>query len=383
MKPRRYQLKKEAAGVVMGTHPWIFRDTLSSAAEVFRDGDWLRLVDGHNKVLGFGMYESEGAIAIRILRRGTVAPDAAWVKERLTAALAKREALAKTTDGVRLVHGENDGLPAVVIDRFGDTLVAQSYSRGADALARFAARVLAAELRVPNVRLTPARRRKGPEVEARTLRGAPPAIAGFTEDGVAFAVDLVGGQKSGAYLDLRALRRAVRAMPLSGARVLNTFSFSGMLGRCAELAGAAHVTQVDISEQALAFARAHHVGDPSRHDFVSADVFDWLPAQPPEPAYDLVIVDPPSMTSNKQQVPAVLAGYRKLYKAAAPLVAPGGVLVAACCTSRVERAAFQKVVTETLGSGFAKQTDLPPEPDHPVAFAQADYLKIFTFRRRP
>ncbi|MBL9017706.1 MAG: class I SAM-dependent rRNA methyltransferase [Myxococcales bacterium] len=384
MTPRRYQLKKEAAGVVMGHHPWIFRDTLSSAAAVFADGDWLRLVDGHNKVLGFGMYEAEGAIAIRLLRRGSVAPDAAWAKERLAAALAKREQLAKTTDGVRLVHGESDGLPAVVVDRFGDTLVAQSYARGADALTRFAARVLAAELHVPNVLLAPARRRKSREAEpvARTLRGAPPAVGSFTEDGVAFSVDLAGGQKSGAYLDLRALRRTVRAMPLSGARVLNTFAFSGMLGRCAELAGAAHITQVDISEKALAFARAHHVGDPARHELVAADVFDWLPAQPAEPGYGLVIVDPPSMTSNKQQVPAVLAGYRKLYKAAAPLVAPGGVLVAACCTSRVERAAFKRVVTETLGASFALDQDLPPEPDHPVSFPQADYLKIFTFRRR-
>lgn len=384
MIPRRYQLKKEAAGVVMRDHPWIFRDTLSTAAAVFHDGDWLRLVDGHNKVLGYGMFEAEGAIAIRVLRRGGAAPDAAWAKERLAAALAKRTELAKATDGLRLVHGESDGLPAVVVDRFGDTLVAQSYARGADALTRFAARVLAAELRVPNIRLTPARRRKGRdgETEARALRGTPPAVGRFTEDGVAFAVDLAGGQKSGAYLDLRALRRAVRAMPLAGQRVLSTFAFSGMLGRCAELAGAAQITQVDISDKALAFAREHHVTDPAKHELVTADVFDWLPAHQPPAPYGLVIVDPPAMTSNKQQVPAVLAGYRKLYKAAAPLVAPGGVLVAACCTSRVERAAFAKVVSETLGADFTKDRDLPAEPDHPVGFAQADYLKISLYRRR-
>ena len=383
MIPRRYQLKKEAAGVVMRDHPWVFRDTLSTAASVFADGDWLRLVDGNNKVLGYGMFEADGAIAIRVMRRGAAAPDAAWAKERLAAALGRREALAKTTDGVRLVNGESDGLPAVVIDRFGDTLVAQSYSKGADALARFCARVLAAELGVPNVRLTPARRRKAAEIEARTLRGAPPAIGRFTEDGVTFSVDLASGQKSGAYLDLRGLRRAVRALPLAGARVLNTFAFSGMLGRCAELAGAAHITQVDVSDKALAFAREYHVTDPAKHELVTADVFDWLPAHAPAAPYDLVIVDPPSMTSNKQQVPAVLAGYRKLYTAAAPLVAPGGVLVAACCTSRIERAAFDRVVAESLRTvgGFAKETDLPPEPDHPVGFPQADYLKISLYRR--
>lgn len=382
MTPRRYQLKKEAAGVVLRDHPWIFRDTLSSAAVVFRDGDWLRLVDGSNKVLGHGFYEAEGAIAIRVLRRGPERPNAAWVKQKLTAALAKRADLAKRTDGVRLVHGDSDGLPAVVVDRFGDTLVAQSYARGADALTRFSACVLARELSIPNVLWVPAHRRKGTEVAPRVLRGAPPAIGSFTEDEMAFSVDLAGGQKSGTYLDLRGLRRAVRAAPLAGARVLNLFSYSGMLGKAAELAGAAYVVQVDGSERALAFAKAHHIGDPAKHELVHADVFTWLPSHAPGTSYDLVIVDPPAMTSNKQQVPAVLAGYKKLYRAAAPLVRPGGVLVAACCTSRIERAQFDKVVAETLGPGFERETVITPEIDHPVGFPQADYLKIGWYRKR-
>jgi 23S rRNA (cytosine1962-C5)-methyltransferase len=381
-KLRRYQLKKEAAGVVMRDHPWIFRDTVSSAADVFRDGDWLRLVDGQNKVLGHGMFESEGAIAIRVLRRGTAAPDAAWFRSKLAAALDKRKPLTGATNGMRLVHGESDGLPAVVVDRFGDTLVAQSYSRGADALARYAAAVLAAELRVPNALLVPAQRRRGTELNARILRGAPPDVVRFTEDGTPFAVDLAGGQKSGTYLDLRGLRRAIKEAQLSGARVLNTFSYSGMLGRCAELAGAAHIVQVDASERALAFAREHHVGDAAKHELIAADVFEWLPAHKPAEPYDLVVVDPPAMTSNKQQVPAVLAGYKKLYRAAAPLVKPGGILVAACCTSRVERAAFEATVTQTLGAGWTRERSIPAELDHPVGFPQADYLKILWFRRR-
>ena len=382
MTPRRYQLKKEAVGVVLRDHPWIFRDALSSAAAVFRDGDQLKLVDGSNKVLGYGYYEAEGAIGIRVLRRGADRPDAAWVKQRLTAALAKRAPLTARTDGVRLVHGDNDGLPGVVIDRFGDTLVAQSYARGADALTRFCATVVARELGVPNVLLAPAHRRRGAEIPARVLRGTPPEIGRFTEDGVAFAVDLAGGQKSGTYLDLRGLRRRVATAPLAGAHVLNLFAYAGMLGKAAELAGAAHIVQVDASDRAIAFAKAHHVGDPSKHELVTANVFEWLPTHAPSGPYDLVIVDPPAMTSNKQQVPAVLAGYRKLYRAAAPLVKPGGALVAACCTSRIERAEFDKVVAETLGAGFEREAVLAPEIDHPVGFPQADYLKISWFRKR-
>jgi 23S rRNA (cytosine1962-C5)-methyltransferase len=377
MKPRRYQLRKQAAAIVEGGHPWIFRDQLSSAADVFRDGDWLALVDGANRVVGHGIYEAAGAIAIRVLRRGPARPDAAWLAGAVAAAVARREPLVARTDGIRMIHGESDGLPAVVIDRFGDTLVATSYSAGADAIARLAA----AHVPGAAVLARPARRRHAPAPAARALRGTPPAIARFTEDGLGFAVDLAAGQKTGAYLDLRGLRHAVATAPLAGARVLNLFAYTGMLGRAAEAAGAASIVQVDASAPALAFAAAHHVDDAARHAFVTADVFAWLPAQEPAP-HDLVIVDPPSMTSSVAQVPSVLAAYRKLYRTAARHVGPGGALVAACCTSRIERAIFHRTVREVLGSAFTLERELPPEPDHPVGFPQADYLKIAWWRRR-
>jgi 23S rRNA (cytosine1962-C5)-methyltransferase len=382
MTPRRYQLTKQATAIIARGHPWIFRDQLSSAAQVFRDGDWLSLVDGANRVVAHGMFEAEGAIAIRVLRRGPERPDAAWLRERLAAAAARRAPLAERTDGIRLVHGESDGIPAVVVDRFGDALVVTSYAAGADALARYAA------LATPGVRsaiIRPAHRRRAsagaPPKAPRTIRGAPPAVARFTEDGLPFAVDLALGQKTGTYLDLRGLRHAVATAPLAGARVLNLFAYTGMLGRAAEAAGAASIVQVDASERALAFAAAHHVVDPARHRFVTADVLEWLPALAPGDGFDLVIVDPPSMTSRKAQVPGVLAAYRKLYRAAARQVRAGGALVAACCTSRVPRAAFHRVVAESLGAGFTKERELPPEIDHPVGFPEADYLKIAWWRR--
>jgi 23S rRNA G2069 N7-methylase RlmK/C1962 C5-methylase RlmI len=385
MKPRRYQLRKEAVGVAL-RHPWIFRDHLSSAATVFHDGEPLRLVDGSNRVIGYGFYEASGAIAIRVVRRGPAPPDAAWLRGQLTAAVARRAELATRTDAIRLVHGESDGLPAVVVDRFGETLVVSSYAAGADAFARYAAHVLdpASPIVGParHVVLRPAHLRQGAAEPARTLRGSPPEVVNITENGLALAVDLAAGQKTGTYLDLRGLRREVAAAPLTGARVLNLFAYSGMLGRAAELAGAAQIVQVDASERALAFAAAHHVADPARHAFVAADVFTWLPAFTAEP-FDLVIVDPPAMTSKAPQVPSVLAAYRKLYRAAARLVRPGGTLVAACCTSRVERAVFHQTVREALGGSFTLHHEIPPEPDHPVGFPQADYLKVAWWVRSP
>jgi 23S rRNA (cytosine1962-C5)-methyltransferase len=385
MTPRRYQLRKDAVTIVEGGHPWIFREQLSSAAAIFRDGDWLRLVDGQNKVVGHGVFEAEGAIAIRILRRGPDRPDAAWVNTQLQAALVRREPLVARTTGIRLLHGESDGIAAVVVDRFADALVTTSYSAGTDGLARFVARSLArAESSsiigaAHDVLLRPAHRRQTEEA-ARVLRGTAKVVH-FVEDDLPFAVDLEAGQKTGTYLDLRGLRRAIATAPLAGARVLNLFAYSGMLGRAAERAGATKLVQVDASERALAFAAAHHVDDASKHELITADVFDWLPALGADAQFDLVIVDPPSMTSSMAQLPKVLAAYRKLYRHAATHVAAGGVLVAACCTSRIERKLFHRTVREGLGGGFTMERELPVELDHPVGFPQADYLKIAWWRR--
>jgi 23S rRNA (cytosine1962-C5)-methyltransferase len=384
--PRRYQLRKEAVGVVTRDLPWIFRDHLSTAAAVFADGQWLALYDGHNKLLGHGIYEAEGAVAIRVLRRGKARPDAAWLRGRIDAALAKRAAVIATTTAYRVLHGESDGVPAVVLDRFGDVLVAQSYSAGADGLARYAAIVAARQLEIPHVVIRPAHRRRGEAQPAHTLRGAPPPLVTFTE-GIGstaprrYTVDVLAGQKSGAFLDLRGLRTNLAERTLTGARVLNLYAYTGMIGRAVEQAGATEIWQVDASADALAFASAHHVTDAARHRFITADVFEWLPALDPAEQFDVVVVDPPSMTSRVAQVPGVLASYRRLYRAALRHVRPGGLLVAACCTARVTRDAFTRTVKGALGPEFTRERELPVEKDHPVGFPQADYLKIGLWRR--
>jgi 23S rRNA (cytosine1962-C5)-methyltransferase len=231
--------------------------------------------------------------------------------------------------------------------------------------------------------IRPAHRSRIAPQPARVLRGDPPEIVHIHEDGLELAVDIAAGQKTGTYLDLRGLRREVASAPLAGARVLNLFAYSGMLGRAAEAAGATAIVQVDASERALAFAADHHAspGHASSpgHTFVVADAFAWLPSFTGEP-FDLVIVDPPAMTSRASQVPSVLAAYRKLYRAAARHVRPGGSLIAACCTSRIDRAQFRRTVGDALGPQFALDHELPAEPDHPVGFPQADYLKIMWWR---
>lgn len=377
----RYQLRKEATGVVLRGAPWIFRDHLSSAAQVFGDGQGLRLVDGKNQVLGYGLYEAQGAIAIRVVRRGPEPPNAAWLAQQVDAALAQRRQLRDETEAFRALHGESDGVPAVVVEVLGDVVVVQSYSAGADGLARLAARQVAARVGARAVIQKPPQRRRGDGGQVRWLRGEGAAEVSFREGALTFWCDLLAGQKSGAFLDLRGLRREVAAMPLAGARVLSLFSYTGMLGRAAEHAGAREIWQVDASESALALAARHHMADPARFRSVVADVFDWLPTLDAEQRFDLVVVDPPSMTSRRDQVPRALAAYRRLYRAAARHVAPGGVLVAACCTSRITRVELRRTVAQALGPEFSIERELSAEADHPVTFAESDYLKVLLWRR--
>lgn len=401
-RPRRYQLRKEAVRLVAAGHPWLFRGQMSSAAQVFRDGQWLRLFDHENRVVGYGMYQAEGAVAVRLLERSERAPDAAWARERVDAALARRAALRDETDSLRAVHGESDGLPAVVVDVYGTTCVLMTYAAGADALGRLVAGEVARRLELTGIVWKPARRRvggsgggavgagagaatgAGGSAGARVLCGD--ALTGplaVHEGPLTLWVDPAAGQKSGGFLDLRGLRRRLCGMgdELAGARVLNLFSYTGGLGLAAAAAGAAEVRNVDASAAALELGRRHHAHPAQR--WTEADVFDWLPRLDPAEQFDLVIADPPPMTSRVSQVGRALASYRRLYRAAAAHVAAGGRVIACCCTSRIELPGFRRAVAAGLGPDFVLEDRLATEVDHPVGFPEADYLKILSFRRAP
>lgn len=380
-RPQRYQLGKRALAVLAGTHPWIFRGLVSSAADALADGQWLALYDGANQVVGHGVYAAEGAIAIRILARGPTRPRGEDFLARIDRAVAKRAKLRVGTDGFRAVHGESDELPGVVVDVFGTTVVAQSYGAGLDALARLAAMRVARSVGATGVVLRDGHRRVGGvAAPPRVIAGTVPDLAWFREGSLRLAARPVSGQKSGTFLDLRGLRKWVAAQPLAGTRVLNLFAYTGAIGLAAEHAGATAITQIDRAADALEFAAAHHVVDATRHRFITADVFDWC--KDGAGRFELVIVDPPSMTSRIDQVPGVLATYRRLHAAAAARVAPGGTLVVACCTSRISRTQFRDQARINLRERFALVHELKPEVDHPVSFPEADYLKVLVFRER-
>jgi 23S rRNA (cytosine1962-C5)-methyltransferase len=385
-RPRRYQLNKGALAALGSGHPWIFRKHVSSAAEIFPDGQWLRLVDGENRVAGWGFYQEVGAIAIRVLRRGSEPPRGAYFEEMLRRALARRAELRRTTDGFRALHGENDGIPAVTADVYDGIAVVSSYARGADPVARRVASALRRELDLEGVVWKPASRRllRRAGGATRIVSGSVPELVRFREDGREMVVAPFRGQKSGAFLDLRGVRRFLLAQELAGRRALDLFSYTGSLGAAAEAAGATEIWHVDASSAALALGAAHHRLDPSRHLWIEADAFAWVADLAPDETFDVIIADPPQMTSRTAQVPSAIRAYDQLYRRLGPRVRPGGLLVACCCTSRIEVDLFLTTVRRALSpSGdFRFVERLAPEPDHPVGFHEADYLKILVFRRK-
>lgn len=380
--PRRYQLTKQAVRIARAGHPWIFRGRLSSAANVFANGQWLELVDGENQVVGYGLFQARGAIAVRILRLGPEPPNGDWVATTVRAALDRRAPLRGETDAFRAIHGESDGLAAVTADIYGSVAVVSSYARGADAIARLAARILRRDLGLAGVLWKPGARRLDEASPLRVLAGSVAELLTVYEDRSTMTVAPRWGQKSGSFLDLRGLRRYLRNSQLDGSRVLDLFSYTGTLGAAAESAGAREIWHVDRSRPALELGEKHHVLDRAKHRFVEADVFEWLPELSADERFDLVVADPPQMTSRTSQVPSVLRAYDRLYHRIAGHVPPGGIVVACCCTSRVDVETFRVTVRKALGREFRFVRRLPSEADHPVGFPEADYLKILIFRRR-
>jgi len=379
--PQRYQINKQVLSIIKSGHPWIFRSHVSSAIEVFSSGQLLKLVDSGNEIQAYGVYDPDGLIAIRILKWGKSPPDSKWLSKKLDSVLEKRRHLKNYTDAFRAIHGENDGFPGVVIDVYGNTAVLQTYSTSVDLLGRFLAGHLFRNLGLKNLiwKVPTKSVSKAKKNDVRILWGHLPNQIRFKEGKMNFTVEIGSGQKSGAFLDLRALRKWISGQSLNGKRVLNLFSYTGTLGLAAEYAGAKEVWNVDISKGALESAKKFHVLNPKKHRFIQADVFDWLKELAEREKFDLIIVDPPQMTSQVSQVPVALKAYRQLYRLSLEHLNPRGLIVGACCTSRISRAKFKETLCPVLVPPLSLLKSLSTEDDHPVGFPEGDYLKVMVF----
>lgn len=368
--------------------PWIFRGELLHhdlpAAPV------VDVLDGDGRMVGRGLYSPTSAIAVRIMRFGRGEFDLApLVRQRIKTAVAARASLAGLRTGLRLVNAEADGLPGLVVDRYGPMVVVEVSFHPMDGLLPIIVEELS---RLPGVQgifergALSVRRHEALPLEDRLLWGELVNPVSVEEYGLSYQVDLVEGQKTGHYLD-QAENRAAVAMYANGRTVLDVFSHTGGFGLQALKGGAASVTAVDSDPGVLSQARenAARNGFADQYRVEEANAFDWLREKSREPSpYDLIVLDPPAFTKSRAAVEGALRGYKEINLRAARMLSPGGVLVSCSCSYHVDLDAFIEVVGAALHDAHreARLVEVRGQPkdhgSHPL-LPESRYLKCLVF----
>lgn len=388
------RVSPDALRQVRGGHPWIFDGAVRSISHDGAAGDLAVVFDDQRRFAAIGLYDPDSPIRVRVLHVGDPIPiDADFWTGRLVNALDRRQALADDpgTDAYRCVHGENDGFPGLVVDRYADTIVVKIYTT--------AWYPHLADLVPPLAELTDARRvvlRHGRSVaaEATSLVGdLPSGPVEFTERGLRFGADVVAGQKTGHFLDQRENRVLVGQLA-EGARVLDVFCCTGGFSVHAAAGGAASVDSVDSNEPALATARANMARNTDldaviacRHRTIAGDAFAVLEDLAGKGRrYDVVVIDPPSFASREAQVSRALASHARLTTLGLRVVAPGGLLVQSSCSSRVDEHRFHDTVRSAAHDGGHRLVEwlrTSHAIDHPVGFPEGRYLETVFARVDP
>ncbi len=394
MKRMAMHVTPAAERAIRQGHPWVYATGIAKQKGNGRSGDIAVLFSRKNKFLAVGLYDPYGPIRVRVLHQGSPANiDATWWQSQLAKAAKIREPLLETkTNGYRLVHGENDGFPGLIIDRYADTYVMKLYAtawvrhlRDLRTAVKNVCRPKRIVLRLNRSMLKHPDELYGLQNGDVILGESMSGVVTFQENGLWFAADLVEGQKTGFFLDQRENRARVEALAV-GKSVLNVFAYSGGFSLYAARGGATEVASLDISEPALQAAtynftlnmRNRNVAA-AKHELLLGDAFVQMEELMANGrSFDMVIIDPPSFAKKQAEVERALGAYRRLVKLGLGVLRPGGTLVIASCSSRVSADTFFEMVVET-----AKQEKRPLREiertrhalDHPITFPEGAYLK--------
>ncbi|MFH1084195.1 MAG: class I SAM-dependent rRNA methyltransferase [Chloroflexota bacterium] len=396
------RLKPERSKSVRQRHPWVFSGAIASVRGGPAPGAIVDVVDAAGAFLARGYYNPRSQIVVRLLTwRPDEAVDAAFWRARLQAAIARRAHLLAdpTTTACRLVHAESDGLPGLIVDRYGDWLVLASLTLGIEQvkqeLAALLMELLASQRGGSALRGVyersdvDVRAHEGLAQTTGVLAGdAPPTPLTILEDGLRFQVDLLRGHKTGFYLDQRENRRVVAGY-CQGAEVLNGFGYTGGFAVYAARAGAARIVHLDSSADALAQAEANMAlnGLTRPHDeYLVGDAFQVLRRLVAEGrTFDVVILDPPKFAFSRAQLERATRGYKDINMLGMRLLRPGGLLCTFSCSGLVSADLFQKVLfgaSLDVGREARIVRSLAQAPDHPVllTFPEGAYLKGLVLR---
>lgn len=357
-------------------HPWVFSGALRTKPT--RSG-WARLLDHNGRFVALGISET-GSIAFKAASFEDVSP-AEHIKKALERSVVLRDSLKLIQNGTsmyRLVFAEGDGLPGLVVDRYGDHLIAQLHSEAWYEMRRELTQALSSATGLANVYLKTRESLHRPELDEGYISGNQTETV-FLENGLRFKVDWETGQKTGFFLDQRESRFRVGSR-CTNANVLNVFSYTGGFSVYALAGGAARVTSVDSSKKAIALAveNAELNGFSSRHQALSADAFEYLGAL--EKGFNRIVLDPPAFAKNRHSTHNASLAYRRINRMAIEGIDAGGEIFTFSCSQHIDRAMFASIVrAAAIDSGRTIQVlgHFTQPPDHPfdLRHPEGEYLK--------
>lgn len=384
------RLKRNEDRRLHAGHLWIFSneiDTQQTPLTKFTAGGLVRVLSHNDRALGLAYVNPKSLISARLLGTWKI-PDAAWLAARIRTALALRERLY-AHPYYRLVYGESDGLPGLVIDRYGSACVVQIGTAGMERLKFQIQRALEHVLRCDALLFkndAATREMEGLASYVEVASGQFGALGSVIEDGLEFQTPLAQGQKTGWFFDQAANRRALVKYVQKGARVLDVFSYVGAWGVRAARSGAGEVLCVDSSAAALEAAAANAERNQVRIGTLKGDAFDVLEDLAAQRArFDIVIIDPPAFAKRKKDLPKALAAYKRLNQLAMQVMAEESVLVSSSCSYHVSAEALQDAIAKAARSADKHLQILETggqAPDHPVhpAIPETRYLKAYFCR---
>lgn len=371
-------------------HPFVFRKRLGDISRDAQPGDLVELVGPNRERLGYGLFNPEAEIAVRVLRVGQHRPDEAWWSERLAQAVALRRELLqldKVTDAYRVIHAEADGFPGLVVDRFGDVLVAECFSLGMYQRAESIIAQLEPMLGTKHGVLRAAPMSQDHEGFTADPYGSADVPARLTvqEQGTKFRVNFSGGHKTGFYCDQRDNRKQL-AQFCHGKSVLDLCCYTGGFAIQAKRLGqAADVTGVELDEDTVALARENANLNHLKINFVQAEVFGYMRDMlRNQRKYDIVVLDPPKLIRSRNETEEGRHKYFDLNRLAMQLVNPGGMLLTCSCSGLLDMAEFTKVVCAAPEVGRRAQilSKGGAAADHPISTncPETEYLKTIWVR---
>lgn len=374
----KVKLVPRCAERIAAWHPWIYKSDIQELPRAAA-GSVVDVLSHRGAFIGRGFYNPASLIAIRLITRADEPVDSALIARHLEAAINYRK-LFQEGDAARLAHAESDFLPGLVVDKFGDTCVMQITSYGMEAFKDVIADTLLSVPGVANVyerNDVPVRKLEGLPQQKGVLRGRVEGPVRILENGIRLDVDVIGGQKTGYFLDQRENRLAIRPL-CAGGRVLDCFSHTGAFALNALAGGAKEAAAVEISKEACNTIERNAALNDRSVETVCANVFDYLRAS--EELWDVIILDPPAFAKNRTALPGAVRGYKEINLSAMRRVRPGGFLVTCSCSHAMNPELFLKTIKEAArdaGRMLRLVEARTQGRDHPILLGdpETEYLK--------